>query len=428
MRHKTSQAVRTKLHKTRVDLLVEGPMRLADHSLKITLDNREFSIPLKGSNRDWRAISDANLVDLAKAFCKEHKIIKKRQLEMLSNGLYWALIHRTLINQVFKYTNTIDYEFDGQIISIPLDKKRKRSWKKLSDDEIVSFAKLFCKHNRISAKKEIEDKDNGLYLVLLRRKLIAKVFDLKDSKSVVLGNKTFVIPINANGHEDWISINREDILKYARAFCKEHNITKTSELQNKDNGLLIALRRKKLVSSVFEHKETETVILDEKTFTIPLTTNGKRNLEKLSNDTLIKFALAFCKEHKVSTRSELSGKDSNLCAELRKRKLLNEVLAYEKFDTIVLGGNSFTIPLNSAGRREWQVMSDFKFVAFARAYCTEHKITGRHELEKKDGSLYQTLRNRHLLDQVFVHLGRIRDSVSLAELASALETFGGSEK
>ena len=51
-------------------------------------------------------------------------------------------------------------------------------------------------------------------------------------------------------------------------------------------------------------------------------------------------------------------------------------------------------------RREWKRLNNGKLIIFALKFMEEKGINGRHELEKADYGLYQTLKKRKLLDAV----------------------------
>ena len=59
----------------------------------------------------------------------------------------------------------------------------------MSDDELLDHTKKYIDDRHISGKMELANADNGLYKVLLKRKLIKSVFALieseKSSKSVL---------------------------------------------------------------------------------------------------------------------------------------------------------------------------------------------------------------------------------------------------
>jgi len=55
-------------------------------------------------------------------------------------------------------------------------RRKQRSWKKMSDDEIVEFAKRAMEEKEIGSRKELENTDGGLYNVLWRRGLLDSVF------------------------------------------------------------------------------------------------------------------------------------------------------------------------------------------------------------------------------------------------------------
>lgn len=228
---------------------------------EVTLDGRMFRIPLdKKQKRNWARMSGDELVVYAKAYCKEKKITRPSELKEgadKDNGLYIQLGRRKLKKQVFEKKEFDEVVLDGRRFRIPLDKKQDRNWEKMSDDELVEFARAYCIEKGIGKASKLKrgsDKDSGLDDQLHRRGLMAKVFKRKEFEEVILDGRKFMIPLNAEGNRNWAKMSDDELVEYARAYCKEKGITKSSELvrgPNNDSGLWSTLQRRGLLDRVF---------------------------------------------------------------------------------------------------------------------------------------------------------------------------------
>ncbi|MDO8554655.1 MAG: hypothetical protein Q7S22_07650 [Candidatus Micrarchaeota archaeon] len=254
---------------------------------------------------------------------------------------------------------------------------------------------------------------------------------------VVLDKREFKIPLDSRGRRNWKLMTEDQIVDYARAYCKEKRITRSSGLEhgpNKDNSLYIQLNARKIVGRVFERNTFEEVTLQGRTFKIPLNTQLRRDWQSMPNDEIVDYAKAYCKEKGIAKPSELtagSKKDTGLCHQLQQRKLMNRVFERNDFEKITLQGRTFKIPLNAEGKRNWKAMSDAEIVDYAKAYCAENGITKPQELREgpdSDYRVYIQIRRRKLTARVFTDIQVAQEASALTDLASALQSFGGSEK
>ena len=160
----------------------------------------------------------------------------------------------------------------------------------------------------------------------------------------------------------WREMSDEELVKFAKRFVEEKGITGKKELQMADNGLHLALRRRKLLDRVgFEEKS--------------------RNWTSKSNDEIVDFTERFMAKRGITKRGELQKTDPGLYDVLRNRNLL---------DRIGFAGR----------RREWGSISDDEIVELARKVMKERGITKSKELEKTNLSVYHILQRRKLLDRV----------------------------
>ena len=148
------------------------------------------------------------------------------------------------------------------IFRIPLNAQTHRNWAVMSSEALIDFTKAYCKENGITKRIELEKGSKslgGLYDSLKQRKLdgiklIELVFPRKEFEEMKLGEGIFRIPLNAQTHRNWAVMSQEELLGFAKAYCKEKGITKRSELQKKPKslgGLCVALKQRGLLDAVF---------------------------------------------------------------------------------------------------------------------------------------------------------------------------------
>ncbi|MDO8554654.1 MAG: hypothetical protein Q7S22_07645 [Candidatus Micrarchaeota archaeon] len=278
--------------------------------------------------------------------------------------------------------------------------------------------------------------------------LLAEGLAKPNVQIVTLAGQTFEIPMRGKLRK-WAGMTNAEIVEFAKAYCKEKGIIKSTELYNADGGLYRTLKGrqtpdgKNLLDQVFERKQFDEVVLGVQTFIIPLNKRGmegNRNWLAMSNEQLLEFTRAYCKGKKITKSSELEkgeNADSGLWGALSKRKtpdgknLLDQVFERKDFKEVTLDGKTFRIPLNAKQQRNWAAMSNDQIIVYAKAHCKENRITKSRELQvspKGDSGLWSILQIRNLLDRVFSDIRASQAASALTELASALESFGGSGK
>ncbi len=379
MRTRSAVAKAGKTRDTPQEILTEG---LAEGSHKtFMLCGKQYALPMRGKmNISWATMTSEELLEFARAYCKENGITKRSELQKgpksLSN-LYYLLSQKelggiNLIDLVFPRKYFEEMTLDGKTFRIPLDNKGDRNWAVMTPEALLEFAKAYCKENEIDKISELVHGPKalwGLYDIIGRRKLDGKkimdlIFPRKEFEEMILGGRTFRIPLNTEGRKSWAVMTSEALVEFAKAYCREKGITKRMELAKGSKSLgwlYVVLKQKelngiKLLSIVFPRKEFEEMIWDDKTFRIPLNTEGKRNWAAMSSEALVNFTKAYFKDRSITTREELR-----------------------------IGSKS------AAG-------------------------------------LYKALRKKGLLDQVFTEIGKSRDAATLSDLADALKSFEGSSK
>ncbi|MFH1685136.1 MAG: hypothetical protein ABH983_02415 [Candidatus Micrarchaeota archaeon] len=171
--------------------------------------------------RPWSDMSDEEIIEYARKVMKENGIRGKKELQKSDSGLYNTLRARGLIDEI---------EFERK-------RRKKRSWKIMSDKEVVEFAKRFIEEDRITRKKGLEKTYRVLYKVLLKRGLIDEVgFEAKRKMN-----------------RSWDDMINAEIIETARNLIKEKGIILRGELKAADSGLYEVLRRRSILNQAFAH-------------------------------------------------------------------------------------------------------------------------------------------------------------------------------
>ncbi len=175
----------------------------------------QIVVPTDSRGRLWSKMSDEQIVEFAQKFMEENEITGKRELKKADSGLCYVLRRRGLNDEV------------GFV-----EKQRKvRPWKNMSDEQIIEFAKKSMKEKKITRRKGLKKADPGLYNILRKRGLNDEV-----------------------GFEDkiryWKDMNDEEIVEFAQKFMEENEITGKRELKKADSGLYNVLREKGLLNKV----------------------------------------------------------------------------------------------------------------------------------------------------------------------------------
>ncbi len=224
--------------------------------------------------RLWKKMNDEQIVEFAKKLMEEKGLTKRKELQKADQGLYFVLRIRGLLGEV---------GFDDKL----------RSWKDMSNTEVVEFAQKFMEENGITWRSELKKADCGLYGVLKRRGLLGEVgFEEKKRKERI-----------------WTKMDEEEIVEVARRSVKEREITERDELKKTDSGLYEVLRKRGLLDKVG---------LEER----------KRAWNKMSDEEVVEFAQKFMEKKKITGRIGLQKADSGLYEVLRKRGLLDRVFAH----------------------------------------------------------------------------------------------------
>ncbi len=279
-----------------------------------------------------------------------------------------------------------------------------------------------CKTSRVAGVRSARTKTELLTEGTIRHKF----------KTEVLDGKEFKIHLEGHGNRNWMLLSDDELVEYAKAYCKEKGITKASELEkgsNKNPALYQAIGKRKLTNTVFERKQFEEVTLDGKTFKIPLDKQGRKNWQMLSNEWIVEYAKAYCAEKKITRPSKLikgPNRGNGIYDQLQRRGLVNQVFERKEYEELILDGRLFKIPLYDKEKRHWQAMSDSDLIDFTKAYLKNYGISVREKLRighNSLGGLYHILLKRNLLDIIFSTINATQDDQVLVEIADALTKF-----
>ncbi|MFH1685493.1 MAG: hypothetical protein ABH983_04250 [Candidatus Micrarchaeota archaeon] len=310
--------------------------------------------------RLWRKISDDEIVEIAKGVMKEQGITGKEELQKTDVGLYFILRRRKLEEKV---------GFETKI-------RKRRSWKDMSNEEIIKLARKVIEEKGITGRKELQNADCGLYEILRKRGLISEVgFEekIKEGRS-------------------WADMDNEKIVELARMVMREKKISGKGELEEADPGIYTVLRKRGLLDKVgFEEKV--------------------RSWIGMSDEGIIELIRKVMLEKGISGRHELEHTDRGLYNISKKRGLLDDVEFAQK----------------RRKGRSWKDMSNDEIVEFAKKIMEEKGITGRNDLDRADSGVYSILKRRKLLDRAFAHIDRQQTDNARDAVINALEAFAAND-
>jgi len=315
----------------------------------------ESIIPLNARGQcDWNSLNADEIVAFTKKAMKEEGLGGKKEFEKAYRGAYANLKRRKLLDRV---------GFEEK-------QRRRRKWKDMSDKELIGYARKLMEEKGITGRWELGQADQGLYVILKKRKVIDKIeFEVKERK--------------------WRELSDEELVERAKRFMKKRRITGSKEFENADKAFYQVLRGRRLLDEVgFVRKKKKA-----------------RNWKELSDDELVAYAKRFMRRNGIEARTELQKLSRDIYYILWKRKLLDR-LAFSK------------------KQRNWKDMSDDELVAYAKRFVEEHGINTRSELRDMDRRLSAVLRRRNLHDRVFSDIEETRTRDARLKVVEALEKFG----
>ena len=276
-----------------------------------------------------------------------------------------------------------------------MKRKNQIHWAAMSEAEIILYAKAYCQHHEIKRQRHLangKNKHDGLYNILYKSKWMRQVFIVDETKPVRLGEDDFIIPLDGGGRVSWKSMSRQEKIDYIIAYCKEFNITNSTQLQkgpNKNPGMHSRLLDDKLMTDIFDRERLETLCGEP--FLIPLCAIDKVAWEKLSEDEIIEYAKAYCKHHKIKGSGALSNhktkRNTGMYKALMDRTLLDRVFSRPKTKSYPVNGTTYTFQIRKNRQIDWKLVTKKRLEKFGRDYCIEYGIKTRTQLKNKNAGL-----------------------------------------
>ncbi len=286
----------------------------------------QIAVPTDPSGRRlWSRMNDEEIVKLAKKIVEERGISRKKELENADSGLYAVLVRRKLLNKI---------EFE----------EKRRSWSGMTDEEIIEFARKFMDENRINGRKDLENADRGLYQVVMRKKLFERIGIEKKQRSWkgVSDEEIIIIArgimkekgisrraeledsdlgvytalrkrglLNKVGfaqkrweERSWKDLRDEEVVGIAREVIREKKIANRSKLNVEDSSLCSVLRKRGLLDKVGLE-------------------NKRRSWSGMTDEEIIESARKIIEENEIIKRDDLKKHDSGLYEILRIRGVLD---------------------------------------------------------------------------------------------------------
>jgi len=333
--------------------LQKPPVREAKTSKKEPLvEGLQITVPIGPMGvRLWRKLSSEKIVEFSRKVMRENGITSKEELKKVDSGLHHALRLRGLLDQA---------GFEEK-------RRKKRSWKGLSDEDVVELARKVMEENKITGSKELESADSRLYDILRKRSLLERInFEVK--------------------HISWRDMDNEQIVDLARKTMEEKGIIGRRAFSVECPRLYAILGRRGLLEEVGFVEQ-------------------QRSWSDMSDIEIVEFARKVIEEKEISLKAELRKCDSGLYQALRRRGIIDEVGFEDK-------------------KRYWKKMSNEEIVEFARKLIREKKMAARSDLKKLDYGLYQALGKRRLLDRAFAQMEQQKENRARQDVIDALEAFG----
>jgi hypothetical protein len=144
---------------------IRKEIQIKNISLYHNLRKRGFLDLIFGSKNSelygfYSKMSDEQLIEHSKIYCKKHNFSKRTELAKKNKTLYKELCKHKLVDLIFG----------------SLERKPNGFYSNKTDEELIKYGKDFCKKNKIKSRSELEKKNGSLYIFLLKRKLLDSVF------------------------------------------------------------------------------------------------------------------------------------------------------------------------------------------------------------------------------------------------------------
>lgn len=222
-------------------------------------------------------------------------------------------------------------------------------WLSIPEEELVAKAQDFVDKNRIERKKRLEEADPRLYSALYRKGLLDRL-SFEQGKAM-----------RPKGFFD--RMGEDEILSRAERLIAGLGIKNRSGLYKADSSLYKALKGRGLLERLI--KESRKT----------------RSWASMGDEDIISHAQEFMEAHGITSRSRLAKLDGGLCMVLMRRNLIGR------------------LPLERKDIRRLSSMSDEQLISYAQELIAQNSTESRVGLQRLDGSLYQVLWKRGLLER-----------------------------
>jgi len=317
----------------------------------------QIAVPTDSRGRLWSKMSDEEMVEYAKKVMKKKGITRKIKLIKADHPLYEGLRKRRLIDKI---------EFEEE----------PRSWKNVSDKEIIELARKLMNEHGILLKKELYHLDRGLHSILYKRGLLGEVGFEERQRS-------------------WENMSNVEVIEFVKRLMKTEKITGKTEFEKFDRGLFGVLRRRGLLDEVgFEEKKRK-----------------HRSWKDMDNEEIVEYTKKSMEKEGIQHKDELVKLDRGLYSVLYRRNLLGEVGFVEK----------------QRDRRSWKDMDNEGIIEIARNLIKEKGITLRGEFRSVDSGLYEILRKREIVELAFADADQQKTDLARDAVIDALDAFAAND-
>lgn len=223
--------------------------------------------------RDWRGMSDDEVVELAEKTREEAGCRTRSGFSKADQGLYNEVLRRGLMER------------------IGLDEPRG-FWRQMGDDELVRRAQGIVDLQGLSNRTALLKEDKKLYSVLYRRGLLDRIRFERRKRNLK-------------------DMDDDKLVAYALGIMEKEGITTRKELQKADGGVYTVLGQRGLLDRIgFKRVRARAM-----------------RWKDMANPELIAYGERVIRENSISTRKELKIFDNRLYEILRKRGLLGMVFS-----------------------------------------------------------------------------------------------------
>lgn len=363
-----------------------------------------------GRGRDWASMGDDGLLAYCRKFIEANSIRSISELHSTDPGMCKVLRARGLIGRV----------------GIKRKKREDRPWRKLSDGELVAYARRFLREKGITTRRDLKMEDQGFYVILKDRGLLDSV-GLKDTRrrwetlsdgELIAAGKAFIQETGISSR--WAAQKRDgtlyqalskrglldnvglksrrrrwgsdgELVAHARRYRIDTGVEGRDELLKTDSGLYAALLKRGLLDDAGFHQKRANI----------------QEWKRFSDEELVSHARRFMEKEGIVSRYGLERENRRLYCALWGRGLLEDIGL----------GSSWS------GRRDWKHHNDEELVAYARRLMADEGVGGRGELSRMFKSLHYVLWKRGLIDKVFREPDHQLEEEAVRQIVDALVKF-----